>query len=114
ATPFRRRPGGRWNGVPSAVTPQVAEVEMSERNATRAEVIERDAWADVYRAAAPLGLSVREVHGARVLLAPRFEHPFMNRTIGLAAPEDVEEVIAAYALAGVQRYFVHCAPAAGA
>jgi GNAT superfamily N-acetyltransferase len=87
-----------------------------------AEWIERAALEDVYRAAPPevarqLGLQPFSHGGAFVGLAARLPASaiVVNRTIGLgvttpATREQVDEIVGAYAAAGVERYFVHLNP----
>lgn len=89
----------------------------SAGEAARADLIEAEAWQDLFAAAPPalaaqLGLAAREVGGATLLLAPRLPVTLFNRAIALgvrrpATEEDVEALRAAYAAAGVRDYWVH-------
>lgn len=82
--------------------------------AARTERIERDAWEDLYRASAALGVSVVYGRDARVLCAPGLDHLLLNRAIGLTSTEDVDEVLESFAAAGVSRFLVHAGPDARA
>ncbi|MCZ7687005.1 MAG: GNAT family N-acetyltransferase [Sandaracinaceae bacterium] len=82
--------------------------------ATRTERIEGHAWEDLYRGAAPHGVSVVTTSHAQVLLAPRLDHLLLNRAIGLASTEDVDGAVESFAELGVSRYLVHAAPGRGA
>lgn len=85
-----------------------------------AERIERTALADLHAAAsaavsASLGLELKEIGGALVSIARHEPSILFNRTIGLgveqpATQSTVEQIVAAYAAAGVKRYFVHLHP----
>jgi GNAT superfamily N-acetyltransferase len=88
-----------------------------------AERVERAALADLHAAAAAevkasLGLELKEISGALVSIARHEPSILLNRTIGLgveqpATPAAVAQIVAAYAAAGVTRYFLHLHPEAG-
>jgi GNAT superfamily N-acetyltransferase len=86
------------------------------------EALERAALEDVYRAA-PAGvaerLGIRPCNSGAAFVGLAGGLPasaiVLNRTIGLglgtpASEASVREIVAAYAAAGIARYFVHCHP----
>ena len=89
-----------------------------------AEFIERAALADVHAAATPqlkdrLRLQARWAHSALISIAGKLPPSaiVINRTIGLglsspATKSSVREIVDAYALAQVTRYFVQINPTA--
>ena len=95
---------------------------MSPGLVSAADAIEAAAYRAMY-AAAPrelatsLGLAVREVDGATLLLARGIPDPFFNRAIGLgvlrpASEAGLDAVIAAYRDAGARSWWIHLAPGA--
>jgi GNAT superfamily N-acetyltransferase len=86
------------------------------------ERIERADLADLHAAASPtvkasLGLELKKIGGALVSIARNEPSILLNRAIGLgverpATQTAVAEITAAYAAAGVARYFVHLHPEA--
>lgn len=87
-----------------------------------ADAAEAAAYADMY-AGAPagvrtqLGLQVREISGATLLLAPGLPVPIFNRVIGLgtfepATQSALDRILATYADAGVTSHWISVSPAA--
>lgn len=87
-----------------------------------ADSVEAAAYRDMFIAAPSalaktLGLEVREIAGATLLIAPGIPTPFFNRVIGLgnerpARDVDLDAVIAAYRGAGVKSWWIHLTPSA--
>ena len=85
-----------------------------------ADAIEAAACREMYAAApaplaARLGLEVRRVAGATLLMAPGAPEAFLNRVIGLglerpASEDDLDAVLAAYR--GARNWWVHVGPGA--
>lgn len=85
------------------------------------DAIEADAYADMLAAAPPpvaagMGLAVRRVAGATLLLASRAPVSLFNRVIGLgndapATEADLDTVLAVYRDAGAMSPWVHVGPA---
>lgn len=96
-------------------------IELSPRDAARlADQVEAQAFADLY-AAAPaglqttLGLQVRQVAGATLLLAPGLPTAMFNRVIGWGMASGAElaaldELTAAYREAGSKTWWLHWNP----
>jgi GNAT superfamily N-acetyltransferase len=93
---------------------------MQHENVVLAERAEREALADLYRAATPeqrseLGLELHHVGGALASMARHQQTILVNRVVGLgiggpAQEEEVREIAARYANADIERYFLHLDP----
>ncbi len=84
--------------------------------ALQSEIIEREALADLYRAASEdlrlrLGFKVFDVQGAFVSVGRELPQSaiVINRVLGVTA-DNVEEVIGVYREAGVEKYFLQIDP----
>ena len=83
----------------------------------RAEVVEREAWAELYRRApAPvrgeLGLRVEEQGGVTFLSASGVDHLLLNRAIGLGSAgaldqEAADAAVRYYESRSIDRYWIH-------
>ena len=82
------------------------------------EVVERDAWADIYRAAPEvirtgLGLHYERIDDGVLLVCKAVDHIQFNRftALGIQSPmraEALDKGIAGFADAGVRNWIVHC------
>jgi GNAT superfamily N-acetyltransferase len=78
---------------------------------------EAAAGADMYRAApAQMGLQVRTVAGATLLIAPRIPVTYFNRAIGLgdfetAKEADLDAILDTFRAHAVREYWIHLSPA---
>jgi GNAT superfamily N-acetyltransferase len=82
------------------------------------EQAEIESHRDLFAAAPPaLGLSIEQVAGATLLLAPALPVNLFNRVIGLgeaqpATEGDIDAIVARYAGLGVRDYWIHLGPTA--
>lgn len=98
-------------------------VNLSRSEIARIEIIERDAWIDLY-AAAPLdvveqlGIAHEIMDDGAVLLSRRLDNIYFNRicALGVALPPREKTLAAAISRfdeAGVRNWIIHVAPSAG-
>src|SRR5215471_1210877 len=90
--------------------------------AAEIELVEAEAWAELQQSVAPefrekYGIQVQRIGGAVLLLASGSSTLAINRVIGLGlvAPLDLarlDEIIAAYAAASVERFVIQWSPEA--
>lgn len=88
--------------------------------ARRHDAVEAAAYRDMFAAAPPdisrtLGLDVRQIAGATLLVAPGLPATIFNRVIGLgngaaATEADLESIAGVYAGAGVRNWWIHATP----
>jgi len=88
----------------------------------RLDVIEADAYRDMYAAASPqfssaVGLATREIGGATLLIASRIPTPMFNRVIGLgsdqpASSQMLDDITGYFRAAGTKQWWIHLAPGA--